>query len=192
METKTYSESTLNVLYWWYILSSRYCWSWRKAQIAEEFFDITVNMPSLFSLHSSFSMASSVEWLISMMLMRCVGVLYGHWEGLTPALTRGPISLDRTVSDSLASLPRQRGSAFVFIKGQMSAYICGEVSWHDGLQRTPADGVCEQKGCACVTTSELRSPELTRSLISRARSWNLSGERVMWGWAVRARVDMRN
>lgn len=171
---------------------SRYCWSWRKAHIAEEFFDITVNMPSLFSLHSSFSMASSVEWLISMMLMRCVGVLYGHWEGLTPALTRGPISLDRTVSNSLASLPRQRGSAFVFIKGQMSAYICGEVSWHDGLQRTPADGVCEQKGCACVTTNELRTPELTRSLISRARSWNLSGERVMWGWAVRARVDMRN
>lgn len=132
------------------------------------------------------------RWLISMMLMRCVGVLYGHWEGLTPALTRGPISLDRTVSDSLASLPRQRGSAFVFIKGHMSAYICGEVSWHDGLQRTPADGVCEQKGCACVTTNELRTPELTRSLISRARSWNLSGERVMWGWAVRARVDMRN
>lgn len=29
------------------------------------------------------SMASGAEWLISMMLMRCVGVLYGYCRGLT-------------------------------------------------------------------------------------------------------------
>lgn len=78
--------------------------------MAKEFLDVAVNMPSLFPLHSGISMTSSVEKLISIILMRCVGDFYAYCGG--PALLRGP-PLIRQDCCQTASLTSHSSGALV-------------------------------------------------------------------------------
>lgn len=150
-------------------------------------------MPSLFPLHFSFWMTSTAEWLISMMLMRCVGVLYGYCRGLTRLCWEVPLIRPHRCQRAVQTSYNSRALVVCSLKVRcqlISAERLGNMSVT--VDPCRLCGVWEGEGHVCIITAQLWSSKLTSLIFRAARSRLLSGQRVMWGWAIKSKDKISN